>query len=334
LPTGLSGLSFAGGAGGPTVAFARSEYGFPVGVRFCLGPEVGVGFGDHSAVFLGGTGRFYFVPISGAAAQPHIFGGGGLLVADDEGTRVREAEAGPYVNFGAGCDVDIPSSSVCPYFDVGAFVSPGREPKVDYKVEAGIRLNVSRALWYAERDRDRRAAEERFNEKLARARDARDRGDHAEAIALCRELLAEYPDREEARDLLRESEELLAASRPEPAPTPRPKPVPKPEPKPEPEPEPAPIPDEAVDAYKQGRAALAGGSIDRAVYIFSAVLNECPMYGDARDGLVEAYTFQGLDRYSRGNISSALASWRKALIYDPGNAKVKRYIDKANSERQ
>ncbi|UCH79007.1 MAG: hypothetical protein JSU81_03400 [Candidatus Coatesbacteria bacterium] len=335
LPNGLSGFSCAGGVGGPTTGYVTGEYSFPFGLRAALGPEVGVGFGDGSAFFAGGAVRVYVFADSFSIAQPHLYLSGGLAVADDETVGTNGAETGPYLDFGAGCDVDLPDSPMGPFVDLGAFVSPGGDPKVGFKIGGGLRLNIGRALWLEQRERERRAEEEFVARKLAEAREANDRGDFEEAIAICNELLEAYPKREEARVLIAESERLLAESIPEPEPEPEPEPRPRPRPEPEPEPEPEPvIPPEAVTAVNRGRAALAGGSLGEAIYIFSAVMREYPSYGAARAGLVEAYLLQGLDYYSRGSISQALAAWRKALVYDPGNAKVKRYMEKAERERQ
>jgi hypothetical protein len=335
LPNGLSGFACAGGVGGPTTGYVTGEYSFPFGLRAALGPEVGVGFGDGSAFFAGGACRVYLFATSPSIAQPHLYLSGGLAVADKETNGVNGADTGAYLDFGAGCDVDIPDSPMGPFVDLGAFVSPGGDPKIGFKFGGGFRLNIGRALWMERRERERRAEDELVGRKLAQAREANDRGDFEEAIAICEELIAAYPNREEARTLLAESERLLAASIPEPEPEPEPEPRPRPRPEPEPEPEPEPIiPPEAVTAVNRGRAALAGGAIGEAIYVFSAVMREYPSYGAARSGLVEAYLLQGLDYYSRGSISQALTSWRKALVYDPGNAKVKRYIEKAERERQ
>ena len=101
---------------------------------------------------------------------------------------------------------------------------------------------------------------------------------------------------------------------------------------PEPEPEIPVISPEAVRAYEQGKGALAGGAISQAIYILSAVVREFPSYGAARAELVQAYLLQGLDSYSNGELRAALTSWRRALAFDPGNAKIQRYVKRAESE--
>ncbi|HUU57046.1 MAG TPA: bacterial transcriptional activator domain-containing protein [bacterium] len=335
LANGLSGCTFAAG-GGPADGYVSGGYSFPLGPYFCLGPELGAGFGDGGATFIGGAGRLYLNRASASIAQPHLFLSGGLAVANDEVAAVDRADTGGYLHFGGGCDIDIPQSPVTPFFDLGAFVFPAREPQVGFTFGAGIRLNVARALWMEQRKRERLAEEKHIAESLARAREANSRGDYDEAIAVCGELLAAHPDREEVRELLQESERLLAESIPEPEPEPKPMPRPRPKPRPEPEPEPEipTIPPEAVAAYERGKAAVSGGALGEAIYIFSAVVSECPSYGAARDALVDAYLLQGLDSYSRGRVSDALRAWRQALAYDPGSAKAQRYIDKAKRERR
>ena len=340
LANGLSGCTFAGGYGGPSDGYVSGEYSFPIGLYMCLGPELGAGFGNGGALFFGGAGRLYLNRDTASSVQPHLFLSGGLATANDEGAvGADRADTSGFVKFGAGCDIDIPDSPLGPFVNVGAFVFPWRIPlrdtEVGFMFGAGIRLNVGRAVWMEQRRRERIAEEKHVAEELARAREANDRGDYPSAIAIYGAVLELYPGRGEVRELLSESERLLAESIPEPEPEPEPRPKPRPRPTPEPEPEPAPIiPPEAVAAYERGKAAVSSGALGEAIYIFSAVLGECPTYGAARGALVDAYLLQGLDYYSRGQISDALRSWRQAQAYDPGNAKAQRYIDKANRERK
>jgi hypothetical protein len=310
LPNGLSGFTLAAGGGGPSDGYVSGGYSFVLGPYFCGGPEIGAGFGGGSSFFVGGAGRFYLLRALSPVAQPHLLFGGGLAVADDE-TSADGADTGAYLRLGAGLDVDVPQAPVSPFL-------------------------VSRALCMEQRERERAAEYKLVAETLARAREANDRGDYAVAVAICDELLKSYPERDDARELLAESERLLAESIPEPEPEPEPEPKPKPKPKPEPEPEPETpvIPREAVAAYERGKAAVSGGALAEGIYIFSAIVSEYPSYGAARDALVDAYLLQGLDQYSRGRISDALRSWRRALAYDPGNAKARRYIDKVEKEQR
>jgi hypothetical protein len=339
LANGLSGFTLAAGGGGPSDGYVSGGYSFVLGPYFCGGPELGAGFGGGSSFLVGGAGRFYLRRALSPVAQPHLLFGGGLAVADYEaeaGAAGEGAKTGAYLRLGAGLDADVPRAPVSPFLDGGVFAFTARDPKVGFIIGGGIRVNVSRALWMEERERERAAEDKLAAETLARAREANDRGDYAAAVAICDELLASYPERDDVRELRVESERLLAESIPEPEPEPEPKPKPRPKPKPEPEPEPETpvIPAEAVAAYERGKAAVSGGALAEGIYIFSAIVSEYPSYGAARDALVDAYLLQGLDQYSRGRISDALRSWRRALAYDPGNAKARRYIDKVEKERR
>ena len=228
LANGLSGFTFAGGGGGPSAGYVSGEYSFPLGPYLCLGPELGAGFGNGGAIFFGGAGRFYLNRASASIFQPHLFLGGGFATANDEAAAVDRGDTGGYLHFGGGCDLDIPESPIGPFFNLGAFVFPSREPAVGFIFGAGIRLNVGRAVWMEQRRRERLAEDKHVAEDLARAREANDQGNYPSAIAICGQLLEFYPDREEVRELLLESERLLAESIPEPEPEPEPRPKPRP----------------------------------------------------------------------------------------------------------
>jgi tetratricopeptide (TPR) repeat protein len=170
------------------------------------------------------------------------------------------------------------------------------------------------------------AEEKRIAEKLSQARQANDRGNYLEAIKLCEEILAAYPDNEEASSLLKNARRLLAiriAKLP---------PEEQPEVGTETEVKASVIPAEAVSRYRQGNALLSQGSLGQAITILADVVNQYPTYGAARAKLVEAYLYQGLDLYSKGSSLAALQAWRRALAIDPGNAKAKRYIAKVEAE--
>jgi len=172
------------------------------------------------------------------------------------------------------------------------------------------------------------AEEKRIAEKLALAESATRAGNHKQAITVCQEILAAYPDNESAAALLEEAKRLFIASRPPPETPGEPPPIEIPEvvtPT---------IPPEAVRAYRQATGLLSRGSVGQAITILTAVLNEYPTYGAARAKLVEAYLLQGLEYYSKGALSSALQSWRRAQALDPANAKANRYIKKAEREIQ
>ncbi len=344
LPHGLSGLTFGVGAGGVAGGYVGGEFDFMLSRYGCLGPEFAFGFGEGRAIYGGAAARFYVIPDLHDIFQPHLaLGLGAAHAFDDEDTpKTDEAETGPYVNVAVGCDADIPRTPISSFLDAGAAFFAGGETKTDFKVEVGVRISMGRVQRLEkerqarlaearrlEKERLARAAEEeRVSRKLGEAAEANRRGEYRQAIETCKEVLAAHPDHVEARELLEESQRLLAASYP----TPQPRPRPKPEPKPEPEVEEPTITPEAVETYGRGKAALAGGDIGGAIRILGAVVKEFPSYDAARDTLVDAYLLQGLDLYSRGRLSSALKAWRRALVYDPGNAKAKRYIERVEGE--
>jgi tetratricopeptide (TPR) repeat protein len=168
------------------------------------------------------------------------------------------------------------------------------------------------------------AEEKRIAEKLSQAGAANKRGSYVEAIKLCREILAAYPDNEDAAELLAEARRLLAiriAKLP-----------PDEQTEVEPEVKTSTIPAEAVTKYRQGNSLLAAGALGQAISVLSDVVNDYPTYGAARAKLVEAYLYQGLDLYSKGSSAAALKVWKRALAIDPNNAKAKRYIAKVEAE--
>lgn len=170
------------------------------------------------------------------------------------------------------------------------------------------------------------AEEKRIAEKLSQARQANGRGNYLEAIKLCEEILAAYPDNEEASALLDDARRLLAIRIAKLPPEEQPEVVTEPEVKA------SVIPAEAVSRYRQGNALLSRGSLGQAITVLADVVNQYPTYGAARAKLVEAYLYQGLDLYSKGSSLAALQAWRRALAIDPGNAKAKRYIAKVEAE--
>ena len=171
------------------------------------------------------------------------------------------------------------------------------------------------------------AEENRVAQKLDEAEAAKKRRDFRAAMRICDEILAAYPDNEKAAALLDESRALLIASRPEPEPGEEPEPI-----EIEPEIKRPTIPPAAVTRYRQGNAYLSKGSFGQAIIILGDVVSEYPTYGAARSKLVEALLYQGLEFYSKGQVSSALRAWRQASALDPGNAKAKRYIERAEAE--
>jgi tetratricopeptide (TPR) repeat protein len=342
LPNGLSGLTVGIASGGLADGYVHGEVDFLLSRYFCVGPELALAFGGGRALYAGAAGRVYFTPGLSEVLQPHLAFGAGLARDFDEKVAARGEENGAYVNVALGCDVDVAWAPVSWYADAGGFFLTGEGRENGFKAEVGLRFSIGRVRRLEEEERARIAEEKRLEEerlariaeeervaaRLADAEQAGERGDYAEGIEICEEILGAYPDRAEAAELLEELELLQAEAYR--APTPRPRPEPTPEP--EPEPEIPVITPEAVRAYEQGKGALAGGAISQAIYILSAVVREFPSYGAARAELVQAYLLQGLDSYSNGELSAALKSWRRALAFDPGNAKIQRYVKRAESE--
>ena len=166
------------------------------------------------------------------------------------------------------------------------------------------------------RELERQAEEERVREKLTEAKDLVKRASYRKAIDIYQDILKNHPERDDVKKLLAEARRLLAAAtkQPDVAVTP------------------TAIPAEAVERYRAGSAAHARGAVGDSIHTLEQLLLDYPTYGDARAKLVDAYTYQGLDFYSKGSLSAALRSWRRALSYDPGNVKIQRYIKKAETE--
>jgi tetratricopeptide (TPR) repeat protein len=166
-----------------------------------------------------------------------------------------------------------------------------------------------------EEEQTRLAEEQRVAGLLAGASDFRRRGAYRRALEIYEEVLADHPDHAAARKLANEMRRLLAAA---------PKPV-------EP-PGPEEVPADVVGSYKEAGAALGRGAIAEAVRGLAAIVDRYPDYAPARDKLVEAYLYQGLDFYSKGSLAAAIRAWSRGLALDPENEKLKRYVKKAEFE--
>jgi tetratricopeptide (TPR) repeat protein len=165
-------------------------------------------------------------------------------------------------------------------------------------------------------EKKREAAEKRIAELLAQADGYRRRGAYRPAINIYEGILAEHPGHAQTRRLLRQTRMLLAATA-------------KP---PEPEPATPGISAEAIGKYEEATDLLSRGAVGEAARTLADVVKQYPDYAAARAKLVEAYTYQGLDFYSKGSLAAALRVWEKALALDPENEKLKRYINKAEIE--
>lgn len=162
----------------------------------------------------------------------------------------------------------------------------------------------------------RQAEERRVAELLARGEDYRRRGAYQSALNIYRQILAAHPDHARARRLFNETRRLIAA----PA-------------RPEEEPPLAPrVPEEVIQKYREASASFNRGRVAEAVRDLLDIVNQYPDYAPARNKLVEAYLYQGLDFYSKGSLSAAIRVWRRALAIEPDNEKLQRYIKKAETE--
>lgn len=162
----------------------------------------------------------------------------------------------------------------------------------------------------------REVEESRVAELLARAQSYRRRGAYRSALGVYREILAAHPDHTRARNLLAETQQLLAASA---------KPLEEPPTTPE-------IPEEIIERYREASALLNRGGMAEAARELGDIVRQYPDYAAARAKLIDAYLYQGLDFYSKGSLSAALRVWRRALALEPGNEKLQRYIKKAETE--
>lgn len=163
----------------------------------------------------------------------------------------------------------------------------------------------------------RELEESRVAELLARAREYRRRGAYRTALGLYREILEKYPEHVRARELLAETQRLLAAS----AKPPEEQPLAVPE-----------IPEEIIERYREASALFNRGGVAEAARELGDIVRQYPDYAAARAKLVEAYLYQGLDFYSKGSLSAAIRTWRRALEFEPDNEKLQRYIKKAETE--
>jgi tetratricopeptide (TPR) repeat protein len=163
----------------------------------------------------------------------------------------------------------------------------------------------------------RETEDARIEEELARAQGYRDRGAYRNAVAVYREILQKHPDHERTRELLAETQRLLAATTKVPEITP---------------PTSTEIPEETIEKYREASALLNRGGMAEAARELAEIVADYPNYEAARAKLVEAYLYQGLDFYSKGSLSAAIRTWRRGLEFEPDNEKLKRYIKKAETE--
>jgi len=167
-----------------------------------------------------------------------------------------------------------------------------------------------------EEERARLAEEERVAGLLARASDFRRRGAYRRALEIYEAILDDHPGHAEARRLAGETRRILAAAPAKPVETTGP----------------GEVPADVVRGYRSASEAFGRGDLVEAVRALADIVERYPDYADARDKLVEAYLYQGLDFYSKGSLSAAIRVWTRGLELSPGNEKLQRYIKKAEFE--
>jgi tetratricopeptide (TPR) repeat protein len=172
---------------------------------------------------------------------------------------------------------------------------------------------------YLEREAVRLAAiDAEVDEILGEVEKLNNRGLYGRSIALLEETIKEIPDRDELLTALAASRRYLAAAGTTSVPIG--------------EPLPKEIPAVVISRYELADGLLTAGDLTGAINALEPIVEEYPYFYEASSRLVESYMYRGLDLYSKGYIESALVYWRKVLAIDPGNAKAKRYVDKAEHE--
>lgn len=166
-----------------------------------------------------------------------------------------------------------------------------------------------------EEEAARQAEEERIAGLMTRASNLRRRGAYRGALAVYEAILADHPGHAQARRLAAEMRRILAATSAKPPSTAA-----------------GEIPADVVSEYRSASEAFGQGELGEAVRALADIVERYPDYADARDKLVEAYLYQGLDFYSKGSLSAAIRVWNRGLELAPGNEKLQRYIKKAEFE--
>jgi len=149
-PQGLSGLGVGfGGVFGDLddgVLHVEADFGVPPYVS--LGPEFSLGFGDATAIAVGGGGRVYFLAKYNYPVQPYMAFSGGVAHIFGESYDywwgiIDTDWTGGYIRFGAGTDFDIPAAPMAPFFQMGGLVAFGDGSWGDFEIRGGMRF----ALW-------------------------------------------------------------------------------------------------------------------------------------------------------------------------------------------
>ncbi|MFH2036652.1 MAG: tetratricopeptide repeat protein [Candidatus Zixiibacteriota bacterium] len=88
------------------------------------------------------------------------------------------------------------------------------------------------------------------------------------------------------------------------------------------------------DKYERGRRLFEDGDLLPAASLFEEVIKYQPTNQSARDMLFDCYRFIGIKNYGQSRYQDAIDIWRKALLLDPENQEILRYIERCESEKR
>jgi tetratricopeptide (TPR) repeat protein len=89
---------------------------------------------------------------------------------------------------------------------------------------------------------------------------------------------------------------------------------------------------EVEDLYRDGQAAFDKGMFEDAIESWERVELLAPDYNSARQYLVEAYKYLGVEHYGNNELEQALTLWRRASELMPGNQEILSYIRRTDAE--
>ncbi len=89
---------------------------------------------------------------------------------------------------------------------------------------------------------------------------------------------------------------------------------------------------EVEQAYRDGQKIFEKGGLTDAVAQWEKVEALAPGYRSVREYLVDAYKFQGVERYTQNRLEDAVETWKKAAGLDPDNGEIANYIRRTRGE--
>lgn len=89
---------------------------------------------------------------------------------------------------------------------------------------------------------------------------------------------------------------------------------------------------ELRELYRRGLAALAEKRSADALRYFELVWSASPKYQRVADYLKREYLILGLEAYAAGRLDDAVVQWEKALQVDPGDARARGYLTRAQRQ--